>query len=374
MALGGFAPLPLRLGGSAEEGIKPDQWNRAALDVARVSDGTPLAVAVASGATVTGCRARGGCSTLQVSVSVVSANIRRFTLPGAFLVEESGLYKSQKVTFAIAHECGVGAAGVSMAGNVLDVATASGSSIVSIVVFGTTGKTWAGEYGGDPDKMASWTEGETPYAWQWYQELIGAMGSAYDNSPTSFVTMERRAEARMFGYVQRLAELVSCQQNPAQADAQLGMWATIMSLPTGQADWQIRRKAAARFALFSGALGPQLEAAVTALLGASFVGFVRYPGTLDAPPVPTYWPEGNPGLPHLDIGGGTWTSRRAVLVVDVADTPGFLIAERSAQIGRDLAEVLDGALPAVVAWEWSAGATAATGFEVDVSSIGVDAL
>jgi hypothetical protein len=374
MALGGLAPLPLRLGGSAEEGIKPDQWNRAALDVSCASDGTPLAVAVADGATVTGCRARGGASTLQVAVSVVTANIRRFTLPASFLVEESGLYKSQQVTFAIAHECGVGAASVAVTGNVVDVTTASGSSIVAVVVYGTTGKNWAGEYGGDPDKMASWTEGDVPYAWQWYQEIIGAMGSAYDNSPGSFVTMERRAQARMFAYVQRMAELISCQQNPAQADALLGRWATIMSLPVGQADWQIRRKAAARFALFSGALGSQLEAAVRTLLGDAFVGFVRYPGTLDAPPDPTYWPEGNPGLPHLDIGGGTWTTRRSVLVVDVADTPGFLIAERADQITRDLAEVLDGALPAVVSWEWSVGATAGGGFEVDVSEIGVDAL
>jgi hypothetical protein len=372
--LGGFAPLPLRLGGSPEEGVTAEQWNRLSLDVAAAADSTPLLVATVAGTVVLSALGRGGCATAQLTAVATSAIARTITLPLAYLDSESGLYRAQVVSYAVAHECGVGPAIATVTGNVVEVVTMSATSTVVVVVYGTAGKSWAGEYGADPGKFDSWTEGEMPYAWQWYQEIVGAMGSAYDNSETSYVTFERRAQARMFAYVQRLAELCAAQQLPGQSDTILGRWATIMGLPTGEPDWKVRLKAAARFALISGTRDEQLTVAIRQVMGASFAGFVRYPGTLDDPPFPTYWPEINPGPPELDISDGTWLTHRCHLVISLIDSPGFLVSERAGQITRDLADILDGALPATTTWNWGVGADVDTGFIAGVSRAGIDSL
>lgn len=375
MALGGFAPLPLRLGGDPKEGVGADQWNRLSLDVSSASDCTPLLVVLISGTTVLGVRARGGQATSQVSaVSQPDGTTRRVLLPAAYLENESGTYHAQSICYAVAHECGVGPTAATVANTTIDVTVASADSTIVVIVYGTTRKSYAGEYGADPNKLNSWTEGDIPYAWQWYREIVSAMGSAYDNSEGSLVTFERRAQARMFAYVQRCAELYAAQQQPGQSDAILGRWASIMALPQGQPDWQVRAKVAARFALISGARDEQLTAAVRQVLGAAFVGFVRYPGTLDDPPFPTYWPEVNPGPPELNLEGGTWLTHRCHLVVALSDTTGFLIAERGGQITRDLADILDGSLPAVVDWNWGVGADVDTGFIAGTSRAGIDSL
>lgn len=83
MPFGGFAPFPLRLGGSAQEGLSPEQHARICADLVAAKNVAPLAVwtFTKSGATVTisGYRGQNGIgSSYQPNTGVGSTGVTMF--------------------------------------------------------------------------------------------------------------------------------------------------------------------------------------------------------------------------------------------------------------------------------------------------------
>lgn len=232
-----------------------------------------------------------------------------------------------------------------------------------------------GDYGGASDKLASEREGETPYAYFVYRELQSQRGSAYTKKAGTLVHVENLALARLLAYVNfRHPEKARANATPLKSDDMLEYWAEVLKIPTRPSEqrWEIRERAVAHY---QAALGPtfsSVQAACQRLLGDAFVQLIIVTGDdIDHPPAGTYWPGVNPGAPGDDLGGGTWSSSRCRLIVEVTQPPG-MSDEAFLQLTRvQLFQLLDRLLPA---WATFIAPVLDSGFRVGISRLGLQGL
>jgi len=231
-----------------------------------------------------------------------------------------------------------------------------------------------GDYGGAPDKRDSETEGSTPYAWLWYQELQALRGSAYSTAAGALVNVENLALGRLFGWVwSRLPEALWCNSTPLRSDARLGYWASVLGIRQrdGEQPYETRRKCAAKYRLTTGPTEANVDAAIEELMGSRFVSTIKSVGAdLATPPAITYWPTINPGPAAYDLGAGCWASERAHLGVLLVKPEDAELSTFLQLANVDLFDLLDGLLPCWATFDWATS----DGFLLDISQLDFDGI
>jgi hypothetical protein len=382
MAFGAFAPMPLRLGGSAQEGWTAEQHARIAADLVNVGRVAPLAVLTydSSGTIVSYMGQNGVGPAHAPTVNPFASFVRRLDwerayrgprwLKGAreeefpWAISHIQIHPHDQTTGTWNGACSSNR--VLIGGNVPGRAT--------LIVYGT----WLpapsiGSYGGDPNKENSSTEGETPYAAAVYRDLQSMRGSAYTTKPATFVHAENLALARLWGYTAyRLPEKMRASAVPARSDERLPYWVNVLGIAVrpGEEQWQIRQRCAAAYKATLGPIISNVQQVLRDLLGPEVyvdANVPDYPSLVTDPPQ-TYWPGGDPGFPEIDLGGGTWTSRRSQLIVKVNWPPSMTYGEFVNLLDVQMYQVLDDLLPAWMTWTWYRDG----GFLLDESSLDID--
>jgi hypothetical protein len=378
-ALGGV--LPLRLGGSATNGVTAAQHARICADLVATYRTTPFAAWTfsKSGATVTiyGYRGRNGAGPAHAPTPTVNGSGDvTFAWPDAVYEDELG----EMVPFAIVAATagfrgGVDGSGDPEAGVTVEVTPASvrvrainfgaaggglNDSTVSVEVWGGPRLTTIaiGDYGGDLEKEDSDTEGRAPYAAYILRELQEQRGTAYTTTPGRLVDVENVALARFLAATgPRTAEKLRANATPARSDERLPYWQQFLAVPSkpGEPKWRLRQKVAAHYRSSEGPTRNAVVAELQAVLGDVYVDATWEEGaTLSAPPSPTYWPTINPG-PDDGLGGGTWLSTRAHLFVEVTIPAGMTTGEFLTIVNVDMQTALDRTLPAWATFDWALG-------------------
>ncbi len=380
MAFGGFSPLPLRLGGTEEDGWSPEQQSRFCADLLAAKRALPFArVAYNDLGVLTAYRGRNGTGVLSDAAPTVVVNTTgdvTLTWPTSY-TDSVGVEHTISITGARATPNTTGAyiATVAQAErNVVRVLTVDYSDsatdvAVSVRVYGNFDGA-IGDYDGATDKMASIREGLRPYAFLWYKELQAARGSAYTTKRSTLVHAENLAMARMCGWLNRQAEKLPANSLPATADEKLEYWVKVLGIRTSASDerWRIRQRCAAKYQASVGPTATAIDNALATLLGDSFVQTHRQVGTtLASPPAITYWPGVNPGPSSHDLGDGAWLSERAHLVVEVQQSS-LDLSQFLRLVNVDMFELLDRMLPAWVTFDWAL-APLADGFLLDISQL-----
>lgn len=385
---GGFAPLPLRLGGSATDGWAAAQHARGAADLAGVCEVAPLAwitytiAGDPAAPVILNYRGVNGVGLAHAPVlTIIGTGIMQIEFPAA-LINEYGradlvCVRSAKAT-ARASTPTVTTINVED-DNVITVfaynaVTGAGTDyVVSVQIQGWIRDPKIGAYDGARDKEDSRTE-RTPYAWSTYQDYTSALGSAFTVARNGLVHARKLALSRLEAALQRGAEKIDANSVPGTADDMLGEWIEMLHLRLrGTEDRQeIRQLAAAHFASARGNSVADIDQACADLLGDSFVSCLRTAGTdLDTPPSPTYWPGVNPGAPAYDLGGGTWFSPRSHLTVNVKPPANVNDADFARLINVTLYGELSRILPA---WSTLNAAAASEGFRLDIDSLDIHAI
>src|ERR1041385_3308495 len=175
-----------------------------------------------------------------------------------------------------------------------------------------------GYYDGALDKEDAKRE-RVPYAFTWYQEYTGALGSAFGDG--GLVHARKLALARLEAAVTRAAEKINANSHPDTCDDFLGEWISCFGarLSGDETRQEIRQRCAAKFSATLGATPGNIDNVCSRLLGPFFQANFRFRGVdLATPPDPTFWPGINPGSSADSLGGGAWTSIRSKLAVSVA--------------------------------------------------------
>jgi len=374
MPLGGIGGVcPLRLG---REFANPEQWLRLAVDAAYAA--TPLAVLlvieqVGGACTVYGLQ-RGQSGYAQITAGITATwtnpgggnNRVDIVFPFSYIDAESGESRSWRPMGATSQVAGsslvvsgADLVNTSSAHYTIRVeyltASRSGPLTHLVVVHGITEPRYAGDYGASADKISSSFEGESPYAWQWLQEMRQVRGDAFSTAPGSFTEMENIALARHFGMVQRLAERHAASQTPEGSDQTLGRWAKILDIgTTTNRDWELRSVAAAKFALtIGGPTAAALTAAAQQVFRHNFVTIHRFLGDFDTPPEPTFWPAGVVGPGVLDIGNGVWSSVRYYYLIELTATSDIERARVYGVAKNTFDDLLRSSLPPVCTWGYT---------------------
>lgn len=376
MGFGGLYPLPLRLGGPPEEGWSVEQHARMSCDVAAMAMGSPLAiirVSVSAGGvpTVDDFIGRGGFDPTRISVAY-AAGVLSIELGSSYYDEDAYDYRGWSPMMAMATVIDHGPTAAPLNGTDVEITMAVSHSVL-VIVHGSVEERTMGDYGASLNKQESTTEGEAPYAYTWLLEQDAEKGSAYSHDPDALVRFEAIAKARMLGFGQRMAEAMAAQQLPACADGLLYRWAEILGINPGLKDWQIRNAAAAKMALFSGCNDVTLNEAVRLIMGQSFVELVRFPGTLETPPEPTFWQYGTVGPWSLALDSdGAFMSWRCRLMVALQRTAGMSDSATFRLVENELRKLLANALPAVATF--GAGYGTGGGFLLGTDILGRDSL
>jgi hypothetical protein len=233
-----------------------------------------------------------------------------------------------------------------------------------------------GDYGGAPDKRASKTEGDVPYAWFVYRELQAMRGSAYSQRVGgTLVHCENLATARLMAWWGwRMPEQLRANSQPATADDGLAYHVEVMKIPTRPSDkkWQIRQRCATHHKAIVSSNLTTIQAAIADLLGDAYVTSFYTQGTvLSSPPVITFWPGVNPGPATHSLGGGAWISERSRLTVVTRIPPGVALGEYRQLADVQLFQLLHRMLPAHVTFGWTVGSD---GFLLDISPLDLTGL
>jgi hypothetical protein len=227
-----------------------------------------------------------------------------------------------------------------------------------------------GDYDGARDKEDCRSE-TTPYAWLWYQEAEGGLGTAFTKATSGDVHSKKLVLARLQCAIQRAAEKINTNSTPGTADDFLGEWIKILQLRLKgiESRQEIRQRAGAKFASVKGGTQPNVDAACQALLGSIFVANTRTVGAdLANPPPATRWPGGTPGDPGHSLGGAPWYSERSHLAVSVTQPTSVNDADFFELVNVELFNELDRLLPAWMTSNWSVGSSS-TGFLLDISHL-----
>lgn len=227
-----------------------------------------------------------------------------------------------------------------------------------------------GDYDAATDKRDSATEGELPYAWHWYQEYTGMLGSGFSTARSGLVHAKKLAIARKEAAVQRAAERLVANALPSTSDDALGSWASVLKVRAAPTDGRhdIRQRAAARFLASKGPTRTNEDDSFAGILGDAFVKVWRTTGAdLATPPTQTYWPGVNPGPTGYDLGGGTWLSERAHVVVEVTQPPSMTNSDFLHLVNVEFFRHADELLPAWATFNWAFGVS--DGFLLDISQL-----
>jgi hypothetical protein len=385
MALGAFAPLPLRLGGTSEEGWLAAQHARLSADLAAIRRTLPFAVVTvevtgATAGTVTDYAGRNGVGIAAGPTVSVSGHTATITWPASFMDD----YQRR-------HVLRISSASASAHGNAgqrVDHEITSPRSVEVTVLSSTsvpstgslTLEVWSHEsasfadYGGDPNKEDSDTEGDQPYAWGWYREILAMQGSAYTTDRDTLVHAENLATARQHAALySRLPEKRVANSLPGRSDEKLPYWVDVLRVRVrdGEPGHEVRRRAAIKYRSARTPTVQNVEESVSALLGDTFVALHRIEGTsLDDPPGNTFWSGVNPGDPGIDLGGGAWMSERCHYAIEVQKPSDVELARFHDLVNVQLTDMLDGMLPAWATWAWATS----DGFLLDISQLDFDGL
>jgi hypothetical protein len=381
---GGFAPLPLRLGGSPEEGWSAADFMRLSADVAAMRRTRPFAILRVSGdggSNATLISYRGiHAPTVTPTVTMDGSQRAVITWPSSIEDDNGTEYQVQIRRANAGHEATSGAvAGVTtlVSSNKLSVSVRWGTGsagTATVVVYADWGPvaTGANDYGASPDKQDCNTE-TIPYAFNWYQELGASLGSAYGTGTRGMVHARKLALARARAAVDRSAERFQANCVPGESDALLDDWSEALAIPSAESEprWLVRKRAATKLASVAAADLLSLEAACQSLLGDRFVAIgTNYGSALSSPPTST--PPTTAWSDDYDLGNGVWATQRCHVQVYVTrpsdpKDPVFLDL-----VNVQLMRLLDELLPAWATFSWSA--TDTDGFLVGLSLIGYDGL
>lgn len=227
-----------------------------------------------------------------------------------------------------------------------------------------------GHYGGALDKKDSPTEGDVPHAHFWYQELQAMGGTAYSRDDTTLVHCERLAVARGEAAQSRATEKLVANSLPVSADEKLAYWVKVLQVVTGPDDTRhdVRLRCAAKYRAAQSNDKLSVEAVIKDLLGDAYVRcWWQHDDPLTTPPTPTYWPGVNPGPAGYDLGGGTWMSVRAHLVIETTRPSGMTLSEYRQLMDVHLFRMLTWLLPSSMTFNWAEDVT--TGFSLGVSDL-----
>lgn len=370
-ALGGM--LPFRLGGTATNGQTAAEHARECADLVALVRVQPFASwdYTKSGSTVTIANyiGKNGVGAAHAPTGASNGNgDTTFTFPTVYEDERENV-----VTVSLrAAQTGNGGtsfdgcASHDVAANTVRVYTRNtGGALVdlsaSVKVWGTPDAATVaiGDYGGDPDKRDSDTEGRTPYAAHILRELQEQRGTAYTTTPGRLVDVENVALARFLAATgPRTAEKLRANATPGRSDERLEYWQKFLAVPTkpGEPRWRLRQKLAAHYRSSEGPTREAVTAALEELLGEAFVSATWDEGdSLSVPPTPTYWPAINPGPDAASLGGGAWISTRNHLFVEVTIPAGLSVGEFLTLMNVDLLALLDRLLPAWATFDWALG-------------------
>lgn len=233
-----------------------------------------------------------------------------------------------------------------------------------------------GDYGGDPTKRASPTEGAAPYAWFCYRELQAMRGSAYSQKVGgTLVHCENLATARLMAWWGwRMPEKLRANSLPGSADDALPYWVEVLRVPSRASDqkWQLRQRCAAHHKAILSVNLEAIQTATSELLGDVYVdSFFTDGAALSTPPPLTYWPGVTPGPAAFSLGGGTWASERSRFTVVVQIPPGMPLGEFRQLADVQLFQLLNRMLPAFCTLGWTVGSD---GFFLDVSDLDLTGL
>lgn len=381
-AFGGFCPLPIRLGGDSVTGWTAEQHARVAADLAAVDNSATFAritLTIAAGVvTLHSYLGLNGVG-LTFAPTIVSGSPGVVTLTWPVVVEDE--YETIE-PIALRHATAtVHAATMSMATAVVQnirtvvvrIFNAAGTLAdgkVSITAYGWDRSRRIGHYDGATDKTNA-TRETVPYAWLWYNEYTGAMGSGFTKATSGLVHAMKLALSRMECAVQRGAEKMNANSHPDSCDDLLGEWVSILKVRIrgDETRHEVRQRCAAKFKAVLGNSPSNIDEVVSSLLGAYFQANLRTTGaSLAVPPPTTAWPGISPGGPAYDLGGGTWYSERSHLTVSVSGPSDINDAAFRELFNVELYNELDRDLPAWMTFNGAINAST-TGFLLDISHL-----
>jgi hypothetical protein len=226
-----------------------------------------------------------------------------------------------------------------------------------------------GDYDGALDKTNSNTE-TVPYAWSWYQDYTSMIGSAFTTDRASLVHAKKLTLARNEAAKSRAVERAIANSRPGTSDELLGSWAKVLGVQVYPEDerWEVRLRCDARLSAPFGPNPQQVDDSLEKLLGTTYVRTYRSRGTsLADPPSQTFWSE-NMQFPAASLGGGTWMSERARVVVQVRRPPDAELGAFLRTVNVALFRHLDTILPATCTVSWTAWDTE-PGFYLDESEM-----
>lgn len=372
MPLGALNPCPFRLGGD----VLAENHSRICADLVASMRVAPLGVMIVTNGVPVAYYGRNGngVTTFDSGATYVLGGslAYSFVISSGFVLTLGASWNDEIGTVTPVNLVGVEATPIGAASavvsigwsrNVAVIVGASGSYVVTI--YADDCARTIDQYGGDINKSNSITEAESPYAWGWLLEMRVMRGSAYADD--GLVDVENLAWARMFGFLQRVAEQESAASDPSRtAGGRLSRWAKWLGLAILSTDSEatVRNKCAAFKRLKLGAVEPNLTTILPTLLGSAYAGLYRDVGTLDSPPVSTYWneypaPAATVAALSLGLGGGSiandqpvWLSQRFHLTV-VIDVPTNQTVQQIANLCEsDLSQVLNNILPSVATFCW----------------------
>lgn len=366
---GGTAPLPLRLTAS-DDGWTPEQFLRAAADVAAMRRTVPLAImAIArSGSSpspiITAFRSSIG---LTASDITLSGNHGTTAITVSFPQLVSGLpitIQSVKVSPQFYTNPSVSARVTNNTTVTLYLGRATGIFGCTLSVFADHGEAReAGDYGAFRNKIAS-AEEPIPHAYVWYQELDAALGSAYSGRNAGSVHARKLALGRALQLCMRSEEKLRAQSTPQSATTHLMRWATIVDAPRrdDDKDWKLRQRVQAFYAARGGGSLADLERSIISVIGDYYI---RTLVIVDNPWDQSQWPK------EWDTGSGVWASNTCRFIVHVRPPKRPLDPEWSRLITVDLHALLDRLTNSAADFSW---AVPGDGFQLGVDKLGVDAL
>ena len=395
MALGGFNPLPLALGGTAETGWRAVQHSRCADDLLSHIRTCPFAVLSVT--------ISGGAATVASYLSVHGVGtdhaptVTRVTT-GTITVEWPASVTDQyDIATPVNIKAVMGAPNWTGSGGGTQVkAYVTAPNKVAVYVYTIGGSpaladrhftlvVWSPDwsnttsidaYDGATDKEDSLTEGDQPYAATFYLELRDNLrGSAYSKQDTGLLHCENLALARLHAGLARLSDKQRNNTLPMFADDKLQEWITAQHILVRPGDTRekLRKRCASQFQATLGPTRQVFDDAVQELLGDLFVQVWRSePVDLSDPPDHHYWPGINPGPSSYDIGGGAWYSEVCQVIVEINYPHGIAWNDFRDLVDAQLFQLSHRLLPVWATCKWSYNASG--GFILDVDELDLAAL
>lgn len=380
---GGYAPLPLRLT-QHPDGLSVGQHAAAARDVQSFRT-VPLAVLRFTAGTadsLSGFTSRLGIGLqYRPTITTSGTGIGIASFPSSM----TDALDQQVITNIVAADAQAGNALGGSAAAVDTVTIDSPSQVtvrrtddadtptsgpVILFVYARLPERLIGHYGGAQDKEHARHE-KQPYAYWQYRYMQEARGTAI-NTRNDYTHAENMAVARALAMQMRAAETLSANALARTADADLPRYERDFGLGVRAHETaQERRQRAAAFEEGPRKNDPAtIDQALRDLLGDLFVRtwWTDQSAALTSPPSPTLWPGVNPGPAAYDLGGGTWLSARAHVVVEVTSPRGMELRRYLELLNVDMFHLLSARLPVTMTFNWAQDVTNG-GFMLDISQL-----